>query len=148
MRVLNVNKWPLVLVVLLVGVLSCNQLQTNSKDGRVTETGTVQSAGTVIFDTTAHHYGTLVQGEKVGYTFRFTNTGAGHVVIENVQAGCGCTAVSWSKDPVAPGEQGNVEIIFDSSGRNGNQYKTIKVITNGTKKEHVLIVTAEIILNN
>lgn len=79
---------------------------------------------------TTHDFGEIVQGTKAKYTFTFTNKGTSPIVISNATASCGCTVPNFSKEPVAPGAQGSVTAIFDSSGKNGNFAKNITVATN------------------
>jgi hypothetical protein len=97
------------------------------------------------FDRTEHDLGTIVQGETVGYNFAFTNTGEGSLVILDASASCGCTVPSYSKEPVPPGGKGSVEVRFDSSGRTGQQSKTVTIRTNGKTPLVKLTILANII---
>jgi len=91
-----------------------------------------QTAGTpqISFDSYSHDFGTIAQGEKVSHNFKFRNIGNGQLVITDVTTSCGCTASKYSLEPVAAGDQGQVEVIFDSYGRQGRQIKKISVWTN------------------
>lgn len=84
----------------------------------------------ISFETDSYNFGTIVQGEKVSHTFTFRNIGDGNLVINDVTTSCGCTASKYSVEPVAPGENGTVEVIFDSYGREGKQLKSANVWTN------------------
>lgn len=77
-----------------------------------------------------HDFGNITEGTKAKYTFTFTNTGAEPAVVQSAQASCGCTVPTYSKEPVLNGGKGSVTAIFDSSGKTGNQTKTITVTTN------------------
>ncbi|MES2617994.1 MAG: DUF1573 domain-containing protein [Bacteroidota bacterium] len=77
-----------------------------------------------------HDFGNITEGTKAKYTFTFTNTGTEPAVVASAQASCGCTVPSFSKEPVLAGGKGTVTAIFDSSGKTGNQTKTITVTTN------------------
>jgi hypothetical protein len=79
---------------------------------------------------TTHDFGEIVQGTKAKYTFTFINKSNTAIVISNATASCGCTVPNYSKEPVAPGGQGSVTAIFDSSGKSGNFAKNITVTTN------------------
>ncbi len=50
-----------------------------------------------------------------------------------------------STKPVSSGESGNLEVIFDTSGRNGMQTKTITVKSNAKTPVVLLKITAEVI---
>jgi hypothetical protein len=77
-----------------------------------------------------HDFGNVTEGTKAKYTFTFTNKGTEPAVITSATASCGCTVPSYSKEPVLAGKEGTITAIFDSSGKKGNQTKTITVVTN------------------
>ncbi|MEQ9442413.1 MAG: DUF1573 domain-containing protein [Cyclobacteriaceae bacterium] len=82
------------------------------------------------FEETTHDFGTITEGEVVEHTFKFTNTGEAPLVIQNTSASCGCTTPSYSREPVAPGETGEVQVKFNSQSRPGVQNKTITITAN------------------
>jgi Protein of unknown function (DUF1573) len=87
------------------------------------------------FEKSFYDFGEITQGEKVEYTFRFTNTGSEPLIITNVTTQCGCTAPKgWPRDPVAPGERGEITLVFDSSGKFGRVNKVASVVSNATNK--------------
>ncbi len=94
---------------------------------------------------TEYNFGTVIQGEKVAHSFVFTNTGDGNLVISNVKASCGCTVPKWTKEPVKPGKTGTIELVFDSSNRDGKQTKTAKVYSNTSPNITELVIRCEII---
>jgi uncharacterized cupredoxin-like copper-binding protein len=95
---------------------------------------------------TEHNFGTITQGEKVTHVFILTNNGGDLLVIENVQASCGCTAATPEKNELAPGESTNLEVIFNSTGRNGAQKKNITIKSNDEENPQTkLVITATVI---
>src|SRR5689334_6348391 len=58
---------------------------------------------------TIHDFGKIKLGVPVTHEFKFTNTGKTPLIITNVQASCGCTTPSWTKDPVPPGGSGYIK---------------------------------------
>jgi len=98
----------------------------------------------ISFRHTDHHFGTIIQGESVSYTFRFTNTGNADLVITDANASCGCTIPRYSKEPVAPGEEGEIEVIFDSSGKEGKINKSVTILANTQPNTHKLTITGEV----
>ncbi|MCS6968772.1 MAG: DUF1573 domain-containing protein [Cytophagales bacterium] len=82
------------------------------------------------FETQEYNFGKIQQGKKVRYTYKFTNVGKVPLVISHVQPQCGCTAASYTKDPVPPGGQGEITLEFDSQGREGQQNKITTVYAN------------------
>jgi hypothetical protein len=134
------------LLVLLLVICSCS----HEKSGETGQNGEVTSEnyGEIRFDKSDHDLGTIVQGETVGYNFTFSNIGEGSLVILNADASCGCTVPRFSKEPVPPGGNGMVEVMFDSSGRRGQQSKTITIKTNGIPTIVNLTIRANIIETN
>ena len=91
-----------------------------------------------------HDFGLLVDGEKVAYSFVFTNTGDAPLIISNAKGSCGCTAPNWPKDPIAPGEKGAIDVSFNSSGRKGIQNKAVTLTANTNPNRKVIKIKAEI----
>ncbi|MCB0733645.1 MAG: DUF1573 domain-containing protein [Flavobacteriales bacterium] len=83
------------------------------------------------FDKTEHDFGTVKEGTQATVTFKFKNEGTEPLVLTSVQASCGCTTPKWTKEPIAPGDYGEVTAIYNSKNRPGNFTKTITVRHNG-----------------
>ena len=82
------------------------------------------------FEETEYHFGNISQGSIVEHSFKFTNTGNADLVITNAKGSCGCTVPNYPKEPIAPGESGEINVKFDSKNRSGSQYKTVTLTTN------------------
>jgi len=94
------------------------------------------------FNVTSNDFGDITQGDKVAYTFEFTNDGDTPLLLSNVQTTCGCTASSWPRDPIAPGTSSKIDVTFNSSGKIGHQNKVITIMSNATNNpERVKIIT-------
>jgi hypothetical protein len=50
----------------------------------------------------------------------------------------------FSKKPVPPGEGGTIEVIFDTSGREGIQTKTVVVQSNAENNLVILRIMADV----
>jgi len=81
-------------------------------------------------DSTSKDFGKIAEGTKLDVAFRFKNTGDKPLVISRVQPSCGCTIAEQSKEPVAPGAEGQVKATFNSEGRTGANHKTLFVYAN------------------
>lgn len=134
-----------ILICALIGLLSCN-----NKNDKNTNTNIAETTGYPIikFDTTYHNFGTLIQGEKVAFTFYFKNTGTSNLIIKDAFSTCGCTVPNYSKEPIAPDKEGKIEVIFDSEGKRGLQYKTVTLKLNTERKEKTLTIKANVLENN
>ncbi len=92
----------------------------------------------------SYDFGTVKEGEKVEHEFTFTNTGSSPLIISNVQASCGCTTPEYSKNPIAPGDQGLVKVVFNSAGQVGKQHKVITITSNAASKNTLLHLRGEV----
>ncbi len=88
-----------------------------------------------------HDFGIITEGEKVTFGYKFKNTGNADLVISDAKGSCGCTVPEYPKAPIKPGEEGNIKVTFDSSGKGGRQNKSVTVITNAIPNTKVLTVT-------
>jgi hypothetical protein len=139
MRLLHITG---LLTLLLLGAACTNQKSTEVAGTVADKTGLKPD---IRFEKTEHNLGRILQGEKVGYNFIFTNDGDASLVIMDASASCGCTVPKYSREPIAPGEKGSVEVVFDSSGRMGQQSKTVTLRTNGKVQIVYLTIKADII---
>lgn len=96
-----------------------------------------KSNGPVItFEKKSHDFGDIYQGDKVEQVFKFTNTGSEPLIITNVQVTCGCTTPKgWPRDPIAPGQKGEITIAFNSAGKMGRQNKVVTVVSNAVNAD-------------
>lgn len=90
------------------------------------------------FEKVEHDFGSIKEGEKVTYTYKFTNTGEAPLIVQSAQPTCGCTVSDYSKEPIPVGGTGFVTAEFDSSGKPGMQNKTVTVTANTWPKQTVL----------
>ena len=81
------------------------------------------------FKQTTIDYGTIEKGADGLRTFEFTNTGNAPLIISKVNSSCGCTIPKWSKEPIMPGESGEIQVKYDTK-RVSHIRKTISVLSN------------------
>lgn len=85
--------------------------------------------GVLRFEATVHEFGTIDEGTQAEHTFAFTNAGDAPLALADVRPSCGCTAPTFTTEAVAPGETGEITVVFDSNGRPGPFQKRIAVRT-------------------
>ena len=122
--------------------LSSN-LVMNDKTAETADNNTAMPAFS--FEKEIHDFGQLIDGEKVSYSFKFTNSGDAPLIISSAKGSCGCTVPNWPKDPIAPGESGTIDVTFNSSGRSGKQNKAVTLTANTNPSRKVVNITSEVI---
>ena len=143
-------------VILTIGVFGLSNAQKSKKSSKKTTTTTTTApvkpeedkievvadgVPKIKFVEIAHDFGNIKEGTQASYEFKFTNTGNAPLVLESVQASCGCTTPEWSKESIAPGKSGKVIATFNSSGRPGTFTKTITVKYNGAAESNTEYLT-------
>ncbi|HLU50800.1 MAG TPA: DUF1573 domain-containing protein [Flavobacteriaceae bacterium] len=84
------------------------------------------------FDKTEHDFGTIAQGTNVEHMFTFTNTGDAPLIISDAKGSCGCTVPTFTREPIQPGQKGELLVHFNGTGSN---QRTISVnITTNTQR--------------
>ncbi len=83
---------------------------------------------------TSHDFGKFKEGEVRKTTFEFTNTGNQPLIVYKASASCGCTSATWTKEPVKPGEKGEIVVTYDSKDKPYPFQKSIWVMSNASSK--------------
>lgn len=85
----------------------------------------------ITWEAPSFEFGDIYKGEKVLHTYKFTNTGNSPLIITNVEVTCGCTIPKgWPRDPIMPGNRGELQVQFDSTGKFGRQNKVVTIVSN------------------
>lgn len=100
---------------------------------------------TMKFDKTEFDFGKVKEGEKVKYTYKFTNTGKKPLEIKSCKGSCGCTVPKCPTEPIAPGASADIPVEFDSNHKAGNQSKTVTVVANTEPVNTVLTIKGEVL---
>ncbi len=100
---------------------------------------------TVTFPETQYEFGKITEGEKVSHSFVIKNTGEQLLTLTYVRASCGCTTPNWPKEPVAPGAEAKIDVVFNSAYKRGFQNKTITVIGNFEPRPMILRIRGEVL---
>lgn len=68
--------------------------------------------------------------EEVRHEFLLRNAGTAPLVLQRVTTSCGCTAAKTTTEPIPPGGETPVVVIFALKGRRGPQSQTVYVDSN------------------
>ena len=82
----------------------------------------------ITFDKTTHDFGKINEADgRVTTVFTFKNEGMSPLVLSNVRASCGCTTPKWTREPIEPGQIGEITVTYNPNGRPGRFQKTVTV---------------------
>ncbi len=104
-----------------------------------------ENGAVMTFEEVKYDFGDIYQGDKVEHIFKFENTGNEPLIITNVQTTCGCTAPNWPRDPVIPGQESEIKVVFNSAGKIGRQNKVITIISNATNPTNKVTIVTNIL---
>jgi hypothetical protein len=96
------------------------------------------------FESTTVDFGTIQQGSDPFRVAKFVNNGTEPLLVKSATASCGCTVPNWPKEPIMPGESGEIKIRYDTN-RVGAINKTVTVNTNIEGKNIILAVKGKIL---
>ena len=139
--------------LLVCGVLACNNGNGASDTDLInnpasTKPMTAEDSARmpiIAFDTLAHDFGEIAEGDVPAYEFRFTNTGKSNLLISNVTATCGCTTPYYPKDIIRPGQGDVIKVTYDSKGRPGTFRKGVVVNANTYPSSTRLVISGTVI---
>ncbi|MDE0987132.1 MAG: DUF1573 domain-containing protein [Schleiferiaceae bacterium] len=120
----------LTLVVALFGFAA--QAQEQQADG-----------AQINFEQKVINYGKIEKGGNGSRVFKFKNEGNEPLVLNSVRASCGCTTPKWTREPIAPGTEGEIIVKYDTN-RLGNFHKTVTVQSNAASKTVVLTIKGQV----
>lgn len=98
------------------------------------------------FNKTTHDFGKINEADgRVTTVFEFKNEGMIPLVLTNVRASCGCTSPNWTKEPVEPGQTGQITVTYNPSGRPGRFQKSITITSNASEEPVRIYIKGEVI---
>lgn len=139
-------------IIILAGVLALTfvSCKENAKQ-KVNEENVAEAAErdeknsdfpVMTFTETDFDFGDINEGDVVEHTFSFKNTGNAPLVIVNATGSCGCTVPEWPKEPIAPGESGELLVKFNSNGKPNAQNKQVTITANTEKGKEIIKIKA------
>ncbi len=131
------KKFALILFIASLG-FSVNAQQ------KVTPKKIDENAPVFKFETEVVNYGDIAKNSDGKRVFKFTNVGKSPLIITNVKGSCGCTVPTSPKEPIMPGQTGEIEVKY-STNRIGPFSKTITITSNATEANKVLTVKGKVL---
>jgi len=122
--------WVLSLSMIFLAACTGRE-NANVEERKVEYAAFIDNPTEISFDEMVFDFGKVKDGEEVRHIYKFKNTGDKTLVLLAVNGTCGCTVPEdWPEQPIAPGETGEITVVFDSSGKVGNVRKNIRVEAN------------------
>jgi hypothetical protein len=114
--------------------------QTLTRSQRVAE----MPKTTMQFYETKYSFGKQPEGKVLKHNFRFKNTGFHPLMIAKTDVTCGCTVPNFPDETIAPGSDGEITVVFNTSGKSGFQQKNIIVHANSLPEAVSIGIEADI----
>ena len=142
-----------ILSIAVIGILfsSCEEENKALSPHIVTNDATAEEGAAsgampkIKFEKDLYDFGEISQGEKVSFSYSFTNTGDADLVITSAQGSCGCTVPTWPKEPIKTGATAQIDVVFDSNGKSGKQHKQVTIVANTSPATNIVALTGSVI---
>ncbi len=109
------------------------QAQTKTDGGKTTVDGKIE------LDKTVHDFGDVITGSgPLTCEFRIKNISDTPLVIYNVAVSCGCTDVSWTREPIKSGGYGKISVTYSNDDGPYPFDKNVTAYFSGIKKPVIL----------
>src|SRR4051812_16708128 len=104
------------LFFLLVALGAGSGLMAQKKSKAATSTEVAASAPQEVIEMKelSFDFGKIPQGRPVTHNFELINKGKTPLVLDNVQASCGCTTPEWSETPIVSGNSSVIKVGFNA----------------------------------
>ncbi|RDC55556.1 DUF1573 domain-containing protein [Pedobacter chinensis] len=124
-----------ILAIAALSFSACRNANNSTTETTGNDTSNVSKialadAPVIVFERDIFDFGKIKQGEIVQHDFKLKNTGKSPLIISNATATCGCTVPEVPKEPILPGKEGVIKVVFNSEGKEGMQDKVVTVTSN------------------
>jgi len=134
-------------VFMCLFIVSCRNINKNNEGNNNSNQPVIidtSKLAVFYFEEDEHDFGKITQGEKVSFSFKFKNIGSSDLIITDAKGSCGCTVADYPKEPIAPNNEGFINVTFNTEGKKGFQSKAITLRANIKEEVKVLKVKAQI----
>ena len=101
---------PFVSTTVILCLLLCNAACTTGSEDQAKKKGQ-----DIWFEEYLHDYGEILQDSDGSWSFAFKNVGKQAIVINRVRSTCGCTIPEWPREPIEPGDSGQITVIYNTA---------------------------------
>lgn len=133
-------------VIATLAFTGCKDNASSKVKGENVEMAATRDANATVFpviefEESEYDFGNINRGDNVEHVFKFKNTGKAPLVIVDAKSTCGCTIPTYSNEPIAPGETGELLVKYNGSGLNAVT-KVVTVTANTEKGKETVKITA------
>ncbi len=123
--------------IITLFVLGFLTFTMNAQEKQATEKPKDPNAPVFEFVTEVIDYGKIALNADGVRTFKFKNVGKSPLVINDIKSSCGCTVPKKPAGPILPGDNGEIEVKYDTN-RAGGFSKSITVASNADEPVKML----------
>lgn len=147
-------KKALILALAAISFTACRNANNSTTETSAVSVGNDTStvskvapadAAVITFERDIYDFEKIEQGEKVQHEFKFKNTGKSPLIISNATATCGCTIPETPKEPILPGKESVIKVVFNSEGKMGMQDKVVTVTSNANPNVSTVHLVGEVL---
>ncbi len=103
-----------------------------------------ESGQEIYFSETSHNYEDIFIDSDGSYKFVFKNLGEEAIIINKVRSTCGCTVPSWPRKPIEPGNEGEIEVKYNTALA-GSFMKSIYVYSSAANSPNKLVLKGKVV---
>jgi len=132
------------LLIALITTLGLSQSIAQSTASATTATVANPNVPKAKWDKTTNDFGKIEQGIPKEAEFKLTNEGKEPLIIQTAKAGCGCTNLKYSPEPILPGKSTIIAATYNAAAA-GPFTKSITVTTNADPNPVMLLIKGMVI---
>ena len=91
-----------------------------------------------------HDYGQMLQDSDGSWDFAFKNLGSQAIVINRVRSTCGCTIPDWPREPIEPGNSGQITVKYNTA-QTGTFLKSVYVYSSAANSPVKLQIKGRVV---
>ena len=129
----------------LIGANSTNDYSSNSKAENKVVEKPKHPVTSMAFNENKHDFGSIKQNTTNLHIFEFRNSGSNPLIIESAKGSCGCTVPEYPKEPIMPGDWGEIKVEYKPAKQKGPQTKTVTITANTESPTTQLQILANVI---
>lgn len=134
----------LISVLLFLVLIQANAQNANPVTASVSTTALNPNAPKAKWDKTVNDFGEIEQSIPKEAQFKLTNEGKEPLLIQTAKAGCGCTNLKYSQEPVLPGKSTIIAATYNAAAM-GQFSKSVTVTTNADPNPVLLMIKGTVV---